>query len=63
MTGARPLATSTQSSIRRSLLVVFERRAFAGRADRHQAVRALADLPGDMLLKGGFVDLTVRGTG
>src|SRR5947199_7764145 len=38
------------------LFFVLARRALAGRADRHQAVRALADLPGDVLLKRGFVD-------
>jgi hypothetical protein len=41
------------------LLVVFKGRAFAGRADRHQPVSALAELPGDMLLKRLVVDRAV----
>ena len=38
------------------LFLVFERRALAGRADRHQAMRSLANLPGDVFLKRGLVD-------
>ena len=41
------------------LLVMLQRRRFAGRAARHQSVGALADLPGDVLLKCGFVDSAV----
>ena len=63
MTGARPFATSTHSLIRRSCSSSLQRRALAGRADRHQPVRALAELPGDVLLKGLVVDRAVRGTG
>ena len=54
-----PLATSTHSVDQPLLLVIGERRRFAGRAARHQSVRALADLPGHMLLKGGLVQLVV----
>ena len=38
------------------VLVVAERRRFAGSAARHQATRALSDLPSHELLKGAFVE-------
>ena len=41
------------------VLVVGERRAFAGGADRHQAVGALGDLPIDQLTEGFLVDRAV----
>ena len=61
MTGARPFATSTHSAMTPLLLVVASSAgALAGRADRHQPVRPLAELPGDMLLKRGLVDAPLR---
>ena len=44
---------------RRLMLVVRQRRAFAGGADRHQAVGALGDLPVDQVAERFLVDGTV----
>ena len=41
------------------LLVFFERRALAGRPNRNEPMRALADLPSDVFLKRGCVDGTI----
>ena len=52
-------AASMQSSTTALVLVMGERRRFAGGADRHQAVRAGADLALDELAEGLLIDRAV----
>ena len=59
MTGTRPRATSMQIFDDALVLVVAERRAFAGRAHRHEAVAALLDLPVDEGAEGLLVEPAV----
>ena len=56
-TGALPSPSGCASSSHVQVLVVAERRALAGGADRHQTDQALGDLPLDQPLVGLVIDL------
>ena len=60
MTGTRPAGDLDAELDDAPMLGMAQRRAFAGRADRHEAVRPLGDLPLDEIAEGLLVDLCRR---
>ena len=63
MTLIRPATVSTTKAMTRSCSSWLERRAFAGRADRAEAIGAGRDLELDLVAKCVVVDLPVRKRG
>ena len=58
-----PLGDLDRQGDQALLLLFLERRALAGRTDRHETVGPLPELPGDVFLKGGFIHRAIAERG